>query len=330
MEMRKLVTALMLAVGVAVLAYAAGSEPPYWAFFWGPADPPFKDDGAVKHVPGSNKGFTITQIHDLYDVPDWFPEDHPSMPEPVLHGRKGEVPACGYCHLPNGLGRPENAELAGLPAAYIVQQMQDFKNGLRKSSEPRMGPPKYMLEVAMHATGADVTTAADYFAKLTAKPWIRVVETDMAPRTHFAGSMLMPDETGAKEPIRDRIIELPENVELTELRDSHSGFVAYVPKGSIRRGEVLVTTGGSTLIGGRMIPGKTTSCGVCHGPNLEGLANVPPLAGRSPSYLVRQLYDFQSGARHGVRAVLMRPVVQNLTVNDMLDIAAYVASRRPQ
>jgi len=46
----------------------------------------------------------------------------PPMPRIVAHGRD-DAWACAYCHLPNGQGRPENAPLAGLPAAYIVEQV---------------------------------------------------------------------------------------------------------------------------------------------------------------------------------------------------------------
>jgi cytochrome c553 len=53
---------------------------------------------------------------------------------------------------------------------------------------------------------------------------------------------------------------------------------------------------------------------------------VPGLAGRSPSYLVRQLYDMQHGTRSGAWTSLMMPVVTKLTTDDMLAIAAYLAS----
>ena len=65
---------------------------------------------------------------------------------------------------------------------------------------------------------------------------------------------------------------------------------------------------------------------VCHGADLLGLGDAPPIAGRSPSYLVRQLYDFKTGARDDMRAVLMKPVVARLTPAQMTDIAAYVAA----
>jgi cytochrome c553 len=75
--------------------------------------------------------------------------------------------------------------------------------------------------------------------------------------------------------------------------------------------------------------GKTVQCAICHGPDLKGLASVPSIAGRSPSYIVRQLYDLKSGARAGMAAQLMNATVTNLTVDDMLSIAAYLASRTP-
>jgi cytochrome c553 len=75
--------------------------------------------------------------------------------------------------------------------------------------------------------------------------------------------------------------------------------------------------------------GKTTACSVCHGADLKGMGPVPGIAGRSPSYLVRQLYDIQQGTRRGEWAALMKPVVSDLSEEDMLDIAAYVSSRKP-
>jgi cytochrome c553 len=95
--------------------------------------------------------------------------------------------------------------------------------------------------------------------------------------------------------------------------------VAYVPPGSIARGEALVSTGG----------GKTMPCATCHGRNLQGSGDVPAIAGRHPNYIVRQLWDIQNGDRGGPSAALMQPVVEKLSNDDMLAIAAYVASRKP-
>jgi cytochrome c553 len=264
---------------------------------------------------------TLAQIRDFSKVPDWHPDNHPPMPRSVAQARPQDVRfGCGYCHYPNGRGRPENASVAGLPYAYIVQQMADFKNGTRKSSEPRMGPPALMAALAKAVTDEEVKEAAAYFASLKWTQWIKVVEASVVPKTRIAGGMFVPLEGGGTEPLGQRILEMPENVERTELRDSRSPFIAYLPVGSIKMGEMLVTTGGK---------GKTVQCSICHGQDLKGLGPVPGLAGRSPSYTMRQLFDMKHGARNGLWADLMKPVVAKLTEQDMLAIAAYTASRIP-
>ena len=153
------------------------------------------------------------------------------MPPAVAHGRAPDVFACGYCHLPNGQGRPENASLAGLPAAYIVAQMADFKSGARESSEPRIAPTTRMIGLAKGATDEEIESAADYFSKLRPKLWIRVVETDTVPKTRVSGWMLVPLESGEMEPLGRRIIETPENVEQTELRNDVASFVGSCADG---------------------------------------------------------------------------------------------------
>ncbi len=321
------VTPFLLLIVIAVLGFDAAvtgqqpvATPPPWAYPintpGGPAAP--QDDGTPKRVPGTDVALTLTQLRDLFNAPDWRPESHPPAPEVVLRGRRPDVRACGYCHYPSGQGRPENSGLAGLPAAYIVQQMADFKSGARKSSEPKMGPPNAMIAVAKAATDAEVKAAAEYFASFPFKPWIKVVETKTVPKTRVAG-MYIPIEGGGTEPIGQRILEMPEDVARAELRDSGSGFIAYVPEGSLKRGQALVTTGG----------GKAVQCGVCHGADLRGIGPVPGIAGRSPSYVARQLFDLKNGSRKGPWSDLMKAAVASLTLGDMVDIAAYTASRVP-
>jgi cytochrome c553 len=315
--------AVMAAAFAGILASVpagAADSLPVWAY---PVNPPglkpAPDDGSILRVPNSEATYTLTQIRDLHSPPDWHPDDHPAMPEVVAHGNKPGQFACGYCHLPNGLGRPENSSLAGLPASYIVQQVMDFKSGARKSSEPASLPVNFMVAVAKLVSEDDAKIAAAYFSSLKTVQWIRVVETEMVPKTKVGGWMLVEDGSGETEAIGQRIIEMPEDLERTELRDSASGFVAYAPVGSIRKGEELVA-GGS---------GKTTPCAICHGADLKGLGPVPALAGRSPSYIVRQLYDLQHGVRAGQWAQLMKSVVANLSEEDLVSIAAYTASLTP-
>lgn len=274
-------------------------------------------DPTLHTLPGSKYSFTLAQVRNSFGPADWFPEDHPAMPEVVAHGRPPNARACGFCHMPNGKGRPENGPMAGLPKDYIVRQLQEFASGARDTAEPRK--PKDMLQIAQNISAQDMEEAAEYFSSMPWTPWIRVVEADVIPKTRIGGQMFHLIEDGSTEPIGTRIVEAPENEAEEQLRAPRTGFIAYVPVGSIKKGEVLVTTGG----------GKTVPCVTCHGQDLMGIGTIPGIANRSPSYLGRQLYDFQTGARRGSLAPMMLPVVEKLTNEDMVNILAYVASRKP-
>ena len=110
---------------------------------------------------------------------------------------------------------------------------------------------------------------------------------------------------------------MPDQPERTDgVRDPRAGFVAYVPVGSIEKGEEIATTGA----------GKTVQCGLCHGPDLKGVQNVPGIAGRTASYTMRQLWDIKQGTR---KSPQMAAVVKAVSVEDMINITAYAASRMP-
>ncbi|HEX5278784.1 MAG TPA: c-type cytochrome, partial [Micropepsaceae bacterium] len=252
-------------------------------------------------------------------------QDHPPMPKIVAEGdNTRKIQACSLCHYPNGKGRTENAPPAGQPAEYIIRQLHDFRDGLRHSADPRKANTNRMIDFAKAMTDDEIKAAADYFSSMKWTPWIRVVETNTIPKSRSVFGMWMPYE-GAKagtEPLGARIIESPENPQRTdELRDPHSGFVAYVPVGSIAKGKELATTGGN---------GKTLQCSICHGPDLHGIGSVPDIAARSPAYMARQLYDIQAGTRHGQMTELMKAVVAKLTGDDITDLTAYLASLPPQ
>jgi cytochrome c553 len=310
--------ATALAPGAA--AYAENG-PPAWAY---PVNPPdFKlvpDDGKPRSVAGSAASYTVPQTRDRFLAPVWHPADHPVLPDVVAHGRKSDVFACRFCHCADGPGGPENSDLAGLPAAYIVQQMADFKNGLRKTAVPNRAPPALMISLSKGITDAEIEAATAYFSALKSKVKIKVVETDTVPKTYVAGWFLADAKNGEKEPIGNRIVEVPEDVAQFENRDARSRFIAYAPPGSIKKGEALVSTGGD---------GKTIACAPCHGADLKGLGPIPSIAGRSPSYIARQLYDLQHGERTGPWSPLMAGVVAKLNDEDLVSLGAYLASLEP-
>ena len=295
----------------------AQRTPPYRA----PTPPaPGAPPPVLLQAAGSTLQFTQQQVGNSYGPADWFPDSHPPMPEIVSHGKPDQARACGLCHLPDGRGRPENAPVQGLPYDYIVQTLRDFRLGLRHSADPRKANTGEMENIAKALTDQEIDQAARYFSSIKVPKYIRVVETETVPTMRIQGEIYFPTDDGAREPIGVRIMETPEDPAQTRMRNPKSGFIAYVPIGSVKRGEALVATGGG---------GRTTPCAVCHGVGLKGLGSIPNIAGRSPSYLARQMYDIKIGTRRGPMAALMTPVVANLSDSDIVDVIAYVSSLEP-
>jgi cytochrome c553 len=311
-RLRRFVLFALLAALPAVAIAADGLD---WAYPI-PPKPEALDNLVLKQVPDSTRAYTQAQIDDPFEPPDWFPDEHPSMPQVVAQGSKPAVRACALCHLTTGNGHPESSSLAGLPVPYLMRQMAEFKNGGRKGVRAAT-----MITIAQAISDDDALAASRYFAALAPGIATQVTETDTVPKSFVgSGAMRFAEPGGEKEPIGNRIIVLPQDEARAKSRDPHSGFIDYVPVGSIARGEVLVTTGDG---------GKTIPCAICHGEALKGLGEVPSIAGRPPIYVVRQLNDMKTGARSGTAMALMKAVVDKLSTEDMVAIAAYLGSRAP-
>ena len=300
---------VVVALSVLTLRAQTPARDPAWAFpaFNGqlPAEEP-----APKSLAGSTKAYTPQQIDDLSNPPDWFPDEHPAPPSLVQKGH-GAALACGACHLMSGEGHPESAGLTGYTAAYLIQQMADFKSGARKDAAR-------MNAIAKDVSDEESRQVGEWFAALKPRAWTMVKEAAMVPKTFVGpGRMRFVQPGGEMEPIGSRIITVPEDQARARSRDPHSGFIAYVPPGSIAKGRALVENGGN---------GRTIACGICHGDTLQGLGNVPRLAGVHPIYIARQLYLFKDGTRNGVDAQLMKKPVAKLTDDDILNLSAYLAS----
>jgi len=308
--MRLLVTTILLLL----LPASALGEDLSWAYPVTPRPAPL-DNLALKHVPGSAKAYTQAQIDDPFNAPDWFPDEHPPMPVIVAQGQKPLVQACAYCHSTTGDGYPQTASLAGLSPAYLRAQMAQFRAGGRKGV---LAAP--MIAIAHAISEPDDLAASDYFAALHPRISTKVTESDVVPKSHVGpGGMRFAEPGGETEAIGNRIIVLPEDESRSRSRDPHSGFVDYVPPGSVAAGEALVLSASS----------KTLPCAPCHGRDLKGLGEMPPIAGRAPIYTVRQLNDMKIGIRSGGSVAQMEAVVDKLGIEDMIAIAAYLGTREP-
>ncbi len=317
----------MFLLSLATLAQAAddGFAVPAWPYPGNPVSPaaaaPLLEATTPLRLPGSDQSFTTAQVRDLFAVPDWYPDRHPPMPVIVAHGRKPAVYACGFCHLPDGQGRPENAALAGLPAAYIEAQVADFRSGARRSAwHGTYLPTDFMRASAANAADAEVALAAEYFSGLRLTRRVEVVEATVIPRVVESAWVYVIPGGKDTESLGQRIVEVAIDQERHELRDSASGYRAYVPAGSIALGRTIAQTGQGA---------PALACIACHGADLRGVGVIPPLAGRSPTYIVRQLLAFRTGARSTATSAPMMPVVAALDVDDMMAAAAYAASLEP-
>ena len=327
---KALLIGAVLAPAVWLDASAPKSAPepfvvPAWAY---PTDPPpglpthaVPGSAEPLHVPGSDRAFSRAQLSDLYAAPDWHPDSHPPMPDIVAVGRRPAVYACGYCHLPDGQGRVENAPLAGLSANYIQAQLRAFRSGERRSAwnEPQL-PNALMHEVALAATEEEVATAARYFSSLPLTRRVVVMETLRVPTLHVAGWVYVPTSGAGTEALDERLIEVPMDPERHERRDAASAFEAYVPPGSTARGKRIAVDGTEA---------QRLPCASCHGDALKGSRIGPPLAGRSPSYVLRQLLAFRTGARNSDGSAPMKAVAAQMPVPDMVAVAAYVTTLEP-
>jgi cytochrome c553 len=302
------------AQGQAPAPTPAGIVAPAWAYPVADKEqPPGPDENEIRQAPGSSRTYTRKQIDNLFNPPIWYPEQAVGMPRVVQSGAPPSVRACAACHLQSGQGHPESGHVSGLPTAYFLRQIQDYRDGNRIDKV-------WMTNMAKALSDEDAAAAADWFSKLKPIKWVRVIEADTIPRSYFNKSRKrLPLSDGSTEPLGDRIAEFPEDPVRVLDRDPNAGFIAYVPKGSLALGETLVKEGA----------GRTLACAACHGDKLQGTADIPRIAGISPLYTVRQMFAFKTGERKGTHAEQMMPVVAGLKEKDIIGVAAYLASLDP-
>jgi cytochrome c553 len=284
-----------------------------------PKEPPKYDDVELLTIPDSDQKFTQARINDQFDPPDWNPAGHGPMPDIVAKGRKPKVIACAFCHTPTGQGRPENSALAGLPEAYIKEQLEAFRSGQRPPIGPDVyAPSRGMQAVAAALTDEEIDASAKYFSQQKLARRHYVVEGINIPRAEPA--FWVYKEVDGTEDLGERLIEVAPDITRHERRDPKMQYTVYAPPGSLMRGKSLATTGDK---------GKTQICATCHLARLEGTDKIPPIAGRSPTYLLRQLIAFKNGTRSNEAAKQMDAVVEKLELEDMVALAAYVGSLYP-
>lgn len=291
-----------------VLLAAAPVTPLDWAFPGAGPKLAAVSSARTERLPGASRSFTDAALSDMTHAPDWFPKEHSPVPRSVIAGTNGAF-ACGYCHLVNGAGRSENAQLRGQPVSYIEEQVRAFATGARRSAGPA-SPTEYMAAAARMVSPADLHSAAVYFASLEPQQHAHVIEASVTPRATAEGYLYRFDPT-AREPLGNRILEGATDAERHRLHDPHELSIAYVPVGSIARGAALATHGTADF----------PACASCHTAHFVGIG------GASPTYVVRQLAGFRARTRNDPGAAPMQAVAAKLRDDQIIDLAAYIGSR---
>ena len=142
--------------------------------------------------------------------------------------------ACATC--PTARDGRRTPRLPACPYAYVVQQLAGFQE--RSANERRRAQDEHHADdpgrQGMTDDGDQV--AADYFSSMKWTPWIRSSRPTRCRRRESPATCSSRSPIGGTEPLGNRIVETPEDAERFELRDPRSGFVAYVPRGSIAKG----------------------------------------------------------------------------------------------
>src|SRR5262245_53062363 len=296
--MRKLFGLLMLSL-VPVVGYAAENSLK-WAY---PVEPP---PGSNADAAPPSRPINQVMIATTYT-------GLPKMPDAVS---KGQPLPCLQCHLANGGSHPESAAIAGMSVNYIIEQMHAFRDGDRVDT--RTGR---MVLAAKAISEKDLKEAAEYYAAIgpDRQKWIKTVvgnEVPKGPAPFGGGGFRYHDKEGGTEPLPPgMIVEVAENDDLVRARDQiDGGFVQHVHAEDLALGEKVAAAG---------------ACATCHGADYKGAGDVPRLAGQHSLYLIRQLKDMQTGARKDKNVAVMKPIVAKLSDQEMVAVAAYLASKSP-
>jgi cytochrome c553 len=301
--MRKLLAVVILGAFVPVAGHAAAESGLGWIYpSRRPADSP--DPNNVPPSKPLNKNAILTSYTGL-----------PQAPAVISTGKP--LP-CMACHEANGNGHPQTADISGLSANYIIEQVHAFANKQRLSGR--------MVEVAKAISETDLKAVAQYYASIgpNRQQWVKTVAGSEAPKqkSNGPGRFGFHVPGGGTEPIPEgQIVMMAQDDDLERAGDQiNGGFIQYVHPEQLALGERIATTGDN---------GRITKCDSCHGDNLKGKGDVPRLAGRLPTYLIRTMNDIKTGARRDLGTAPMVPVLAKMSDQDIVAVATYMASKSP-
>ena len=210
---------------------------------------------------------------------------------------------------------------AGRTARGVLQgATARLRSGKRKPTGPEAYlPSQNMLKIARAMTDAEIDASAKYFAQQKLRA-ARVRDREPA---HTARRARGVDLRGSPRHRRSR---------RPAARSHQRTRATRTPRRSPGIHRPMCRPAASTAASAsssRAMAARRQPCATCHLANLKGTDKIPPIAGRSPTYLLRQMLAFRNGRRTGEAAQQMKPVVEKLTLNEMIDVVAYLGSLVP-
>jgi len=113
------------------------------------------------------------------------------------------------------------------------------------------------------------------------------------------------------------------NLSAQTARDLAMYFATLPPKAA-NDGDTRLAALGSTIYQQGMPDANIVACVVCHGPNAEGVGQIPRLGGLQYSYLKRRLEQWGEGY-HAAAGPPMPHIAGNLSRNEIEALASYLS-----
>ena len=260
-----------------------------------------------------------THIHYDYGPADWYPDDHPPMPEIVARGRESDkLRAVRPLPLSERTGqarersgrrparRVHPAAAGGVQERHAAERRPEEGQHQRNDSD-RPAPDRRRDEggrpsISRPSSGGHGSRSS------RPRPCRR--------RSPGMNGLFLPQPGNETEPLGKRILEVPENPDV-----HRAGARPAIGHARLRARRQHQARRGDRHDGRREDGGSARSATA---PICRASAPFHRIADRQTSYIARQLYDYQAGTRE---SPLMKPVVAKLTEDDMIAIAAYLGSK---
>jgi len=233
----------------------------------------------------------LVSAQEMEIIADWLASLKMDLASEVSSDSEGAMlytqKGCVACHGADAkTPLPNYPKLAGQNQEYVVVQMTEIKSGVRHN-----GQTAAMKGIMLNVSDDEIQTIAGWLGSLGAEASVSEPAAGKTPELETVQPAPASSSPSAEKS------ETPDNVETTE-----------VPKGA----QLYTNKGWIT----------------CHGQDGDApiMPNYPKLAGQNLDYIVAQMADIKSGARHNGQSLVMKGIMHTVSSENMSTIAGWLAS----